>query len=411
MVSKLPFYDTNAILDMQDKILESNFIISSVTLYELEHIKVSKNKDDEIKYKARKAIHILDENHDKYQVIIPTGKTIKLLDKFKLDQSPDNLICGCAYECSQKNNIVFVSNDICCKTIANKVFGLEVSNTKLSNEVKYKGFKSVNLSEIDMGYFYEHLSENIYDSLINEYLVINDYEGTMVDCYKWNGSSYVEINKKPIKSNEFGDKIKPKDIYQAMVIDSMLNNTITAVSGKAGSGKSLLSLMVAMHLIQKGLYDHLVVIFNPTKTRGASDMGFYTGDFIEKAMQNSIGQILCTKFGSRFMVEDMIQQEKIKLVSMADARGMEIADNEILYITECQNTSAELLKLCLSRASEKCKVFIEGDYTSQVDSFAFDGAKNGMKRAIDILKGESIFGFVELQSVWRSKLAALIDKM
>lgn len=405
------FLDTNAILEMQNKILDSEFVICSVSLHELEHIKVSKGKDEEIKYKARKAIHILDENPDKYEVVVPTSKTIKILNKLKLDQSPDNLITGCAYEYNQKSPITFISNDICCKVIARNVFNLTVKSVDEKKEIEYKGFKSVNLSEIQMGYFYEHLSENTYKSLINEYLVINDYEGTMVDCYKWDGTSYIEINKKPIKSNEFGDKIKPKDIYQAMVIDSLLNNSITAVSGKAGSGKSLLSLMVAMHLIQKGQYESLIVVFNPTKTRGASDMGYYGGDFMAKAMQNSIGQILCTKFGSRYIVDDLIQQEKIKLVSMADARGMEIGDNEILYITECQNTSVELLKLCLSRASEKCKVFIEGDYTSQVDSYAFDGSQNGMKRAIEVLKGEDIFGFVELQTVWRSKLAALMDKM
>jgi len=396
---------------MQNKMLDNEFVISSVSLHELEHIKVSKGKDEEIKYKARKAIHILDENPDKYEVVVPTSKTIKILDSFKLDQSPDNLIIGCAYEYNKKSPITFISNDICCKVIARNVFKLEVESVNEEKEIEYKGFKSVNLSEIQMGYFYEHLSENTYWLLVNEYLVVNDYEGTMVDCYKWNGTSYVEINKKPIKSNEFGDKIKPKDIYQAMVIDSLLNNPITAVSGKAGSGKSLLSLMVAMHLIQKGQYDSLIIVFNPTKTRGATDMGFYGGDFMEKAMQNSIGQILCTKFGSRYIVDDLIQQEKIKLVSMADARGMEIGDNEILYITECQNTSVELLKLCLSRASEKCKVFIEGDYTSQVDSYAFDGSQNGMKRAIEVLRGEDIFGFVELQTVWRSKLAALMDKM
>lgn len=127
-------------------------------------------------------------------------------------------------------------------------------------------------------------------------------------------------------------------------------------------------------------------------------------------MQNSIGQILTTKFGDRLAVDILIQQEKIKLVSMADARGMEIKDNEILYITECQNTSSDLLKLCLSRASAGCKIIIEGDYNTQVDSFAFNGNKNGMKRAIEVLKGESIFGYIELQNVWRSRLAELVDK-
>jgi hypothetical protein len=107
----------------------------------------------------------------------------------------------------------------------------------------------------------------------------------------------------------------------------------------------------------------------------------------------------------------IMQQEKIKLVSMADARGIEIRDDEILYITECQNTSVDLLKLCLSRASSGCKIFIEGDYNTQVDSYLFDGNKNGMIRAIDVLKGENIFGYVELQHVWRSKIAELVDKL
>jgi len=190
-----------------------------------------------------------------------------------------------------------------------------------------------------------------------------------------------------------------------------MNNTITAISGKAGSGKSLLSLVVAMHLIESGKYDRLIVMFNPTKTRGASDMGFYGGSFVEKAMQNSIGNILVTKFGDKCAVEMLMQQEKLRLVSVADARGMEIKENEILYLTECQNTSIELLKLCLSRASTGSKIIIEGDFTSQVDSYLYDGNNNGMKRTIEVLKGEDVFGYVELQNIWRSKLAELVDKM
>ena len=58
------FYDTNAVLFLQDKLLNGNekFAISSITLLELEHIKVSRNKDEETKYRARKVLHILDEN-------------------------------------------------------------------------------------------------------------------------------------------------------------------------------------------------------------------------------------------------------------------------------------------------------------------------------------------------------------
>ena len=222
---------------------------------------------------------------------------------------------------------------------------------------------------------------------------------------------FVELYKKSIRSVTFGDKIKPKDEYQHMVIDSIMNNTITSISGKAGSGKSLLSLVCIMNLIETGKYDTLVVLYNPTKVKGACDTGYYSGNATEKAMQNSIGGILTTKFGDRFAIDLMIQQNKLKLVNMADARGMEIRDNEILWITECQNTSSELLKLCLSRCSSDAKIIIEGDFDSQVDSYAFEGNKNGMKRAIEVLKGEDIFGYVKLQQVFRSKLAELVDKM
>ena len=128
-------------------------------------------------------------------------------------------------------------------------------------------------------------------------------------------------------------------------------------------------------------------------------------------MQNSIGSILTTKFGDRFAVDMLIQQDRIRLVSMADVRGMEVRDNEILYISEAQNTSIELLKLCLSRASSECKIIIEGDYNSQVDSYLFDGSSNGMKRAIEVLKGKEEFGYIDLPNIWRSKIAMLVDKL
>lgn len=267
------------------------------------------------------------------------------------------------------------------------------------------------LSDEEMSYFYLHTNENIFNSLINEYLIIRKSDAEIVDILCWTGNEYRKVCQKTIKSQMFGDKIRPKDVYQACAIDSILNNTMTTLSGKAGSGKSLISLITMMSLIESGKYDRIVIMFNPTKARGTSDMGFYSGDATEKAMQNSIGSILTTKFGDKFAVDLLLQQDKIRLVSMADVRGMEVRDNEILYITECQNTSKELLKLCLSRASSECKIVIEGDYHTQVDSYLFDGSSNGMKRVIDVLKGEQEFGYVNLPNVWRSKIATLVDKL
>lgn len=405
------FYDTCSLLGLLDKAFDEEFVCSSKTLQEIENIKTSDKKDQNIKYRARRLAHLLDDNMGKYDVIIPTNVTFDILKEFQLESTPDNVIMACAYDYNKNcKPIDFYSDDICCKLIAGSVFGLSVKSVNNDNKIEYKGYTEKVMSDVEMGYFYENLNKNIYDLLINEYLVIKNENDEVVDCYRWNGEKHINLYKKLTKSIIFGDKIKPKDVYQSMVVDSIINNTITAISGKAGSGKSLLSLVVAMYLVEIGKYDRLIVMFNPTKTRGATDMGFYGGSFIEKAMQNSIGNILVTKFGDKCAVEMLMQQDKLRLVSMADARGMEIKENEILYLTECQNTSVELLKLCLSRASIGSKIIIEGDFTSQVDSYLFDGNGNGMKRAINVLKGEDIFGYVELQNIWRSKLAELVDK-
>ena len=93
---------------------------------------------------------------------------------------------------------------------------------------------------------------------------------------------------------------------------------------------------------------------------------------------------------------------------MSDCRGMEILDTEILWITEAENTTIDLMKICLSRVSSGAKVFIEGDF-DQTDNKLFD-CNNGMMRAIEVLAGEKEFGYVQLQNVWRSRIAELTDK-
>lgn len=403
------FYDTNALLTLQEQILKEKFVISSITLQELEDIKTSYKKDQEVKYKARKAIHILDENPDMYDVVV---YHLPLYNMYMsdLEDTPDNKICACAkwYQEFRDNKLVFVSDDICCRTIARYEFDLNAMGITNNDDIDYTGFKEIKMSEEEMAYFYEHMVDNIYDLMYNEYLIVKDSNGNVVDKRKWNGETHKEVFNKTIKSVYF-DNLKPKDEYQSFVIDSIMSNPITAISGKAGSGKSLISLMAAMNLIESGEYDRIVILFNPVKARGASDLGFYSGEFLDKAMLNSIGNILTTKFGDRYAVDYLIQQNKLKLVSMADCRGMEISDNEILWITEASNTSVDLMKLCLSRVSSGAKVIIEGDYEAQVDSREFAGGNNGLKRVIEVFKDHKEFGYVQLQNVWRSKIAELCE--
>lgn len=411
------FLDTCALLNMQSNAFNSYFYISQKTLEEIESIKTSTSKDGEIKAKARHMAHLLDENYGKYEVVPVSNDIYIFLNRDHMEVTPDNIIMATALSTKLESgkDVVLVSDDINVKIIGREIFKLTTKGSKditlLSDRDTYTGYTDLVLSNDEMSKFYTTLNSVPYDYLENQYVIIRKSDGEVVDQYVMHNGILEKVCDITIKSLMFGDKIRPKDAYQACAIHSILNNTMTAMTGKAGSGKSLLSLATITSLIERGDYSRMVIMFNPTKARGAADMGYYGGDAIDKAMQNSIGSILTTKFGDRFAVDMLLQKDQLRLVSMADVRGMEVRDDEILYITECQNTTVDLIKLCLSRASSGCKIIVEGDYNTQVDSYLYDGDSNGLKRVIDVFKGDGSFGYVNLPNVWRSKIANMVDKL
>ena len=183
-LGKKKFYDTNAVLKLQSKIFDDDFALSSTTLHELEHIKTSRNKDEEVKYNARKVIHLLDTYSDKYDVVTFTTDVDDLMHEYGVFDSPDNEIIACAKYYSKKENIVFVTNDICCKVIAKDIFKLDVESVRDNIDDNYKGFVEKSLSEEEMVSFYSNLKENIYDLLTNEYLVLKNDKAEVVDKFR-----------------------------------------------------------------------------------------------------------------------------------------------------------------------------------------------------------------------------------
>ena len=400
------FYDTCSLLENCTDL--TDVVLSEKTLIELEEIKTSVHKDTEVKVKARQAVRAIKEQNP--EIILLNNDICKsVLDLYLDNNSNDAYIIASAYNYNKHTPIEFYTEDYLCGLLAKKC-GLAVKSVKDNNgDTLYKGYKVVNPTDEELSTIYaKDNSENIFNANINEYVIIKDADDNVCDIVKWTGEKYANVFNKNLKTMVFGDKLKAKDEYQRMAIDSLITNTITCISGKAGSGKSLLSLLVAMYLIENGKYDRIVVLFNPCQVRGASQMGFYTGSVIDKAMQSNIGNILITKFGDRFAVDNYIAQGKIKLVPMADCRGMEILDNEILWITEAENTTVDLMKICLSRVSSGARVFIEGDF-DQTDNKLFD-TDNGMRRTIEVFSGEKEFGYVQLENVWRSRIAELTDK-
>ena len=227
-MGKKKFYDTNAVLKLQSKIFEDDFALSSTTLHELEHIKTNRNKDEEVKYNARKVIHLLDTYSDKYDVVTFTTDVDELMHEYGVFDSPDNEIIACAKYYSKENDIIFITNDICCKVIAKDIFKLDVESVGDNIDDNYKGFVEKSLSEEEMAYFYEHISQNIYGLLTNEYLIIKNDKNEVVDTLKWDGEMYEAVRCKPFKSNMFGT-LKPLDEIQSCAMDSINCNDITVL--------------------------------------------------------------------------------------------------------------------------------------------------------------------------------------
>ena len=416
-MGKKKFYDTNAILDLQDKMFEDDFCISSISLQEMENIKTSSRKDDETKYKARKALHLLDENKDKYEVVIYTTAMENYIVEKQLEITPDaKIIASCAFsKCllPQDTDFVFVTNDIACKMIASKIFDLEVESVGEKELDEYKGFVEKSLSEDEMAYFYEHLQENIYGLLENEYLILKDSNNHVVDTLVWREGMYQNIKFPNIKSDYFG-AVKPLngDIYQQMALNSFSNNQITMIKGSAGTGKSYLAIGYMMWLLEKHKIDKIVIFANPTPTMNSAKIGFLPGTQLDKLVDSSIGNMLAGKLGDKFMIEQLVSRNKLSILPMCDIRGFDTSGlNCAVYITEAQNLDISLMKLALQRIGEDSICIVDGDYNAQVDLNQYAGNNNGMRRMSEVFRGHDFYGEIELQNIYRSKIAAIAEMM
>lgn len=372
---------------------------------ELENIKTSSRKDEETKYKARKLLHILDENSDKYKVVITTKNIISIIDDFGLENTPDNQICACAYSIP---DILFITNDISCKTIAKWIFGLDISSISTIQENLYKGYRDITLSENYMAYFYEHLNENIFNLLTNEYVIIRNADNEVVDKLKWDGEMYQTIRNKPFKSNMFGT-LKPLDDIQSFAMDSINTNDITVLYGKAGSGKTTLPLNYIMQEIEKGRYKKCYMVYSYEPLKGAKTLGYEKGDHVTKLIYSaSIGNILASKFGDLQQVEYMLDRGMLDIIPTANIRGVEFESDSICMVTESQNLDVYTLKTIIQRCKSGCKQIYEGDIIEQKDT----NIQNvGINRLIDVFKGHKSFGCVKLKNNYRSELSELADLM
>ena len=412
------FYDTCALLELQEKAFKQNekFYISNITLVEIERIKTDKNKDEDVKEKARKLAYLLKDNPSQYNVILyHPNKYNELLKEVDLDSTPDNKIIITAYEkMLNREDILFLTGDLNCYNTA-YTLGLDTFYTLDEEQDNYTGFKTIEVNDKELADFYQNdfpIGNNKYNLYINQYLLLK-FENKITDMYKWTGEKYQSVPFNKFESKMFG-KIMPKgnDNYQQIAMDSLATNQITMLRGRAGTGKSLLSFGYMFSLLDQGKIDKIIVFCNTVATKGSAKLGYYPGSRTEKLLDSQIGNFLISKLGDRVEVERLIEDGKLLLLPMSDIRGFDTSGmHAAVYITEAQNLDKELMKLALQRIGEDCICILDGDSEAQVDLSMYAGRNNGMKRVSKVYRGAPFYGEVTLQNIYRSKIATFAENL
>jgi predicted ribonuclease YlaK len=411
----IKFYDTSSLLLKATSLHEEPFVISSITLQELENIKSSGRKDLEVKHNARLVLNYLD-NHDNYTIHIFTNSMLQPIEEMDLEVSNDMKILATAIDYDkfvQPDETIFVSNDIALKNIANLFFGSDMIQSICEEEIDpYCGYKDVILSDEQLNEFYTN-QENTFDLKVNEYLIIRNQEGEVIDRFCWTGEEFDRLKFKSFRSRWFGE-VRPMkdDVYQMLAADSFSRNNITMIKGPAGTGKSYLSLAYLLNQLEYHKIDKIIIFCNTVATKNSARLGFYPGTRDEKLLDSQIGNLLSSKIGDKTEVERLIAEGKLVLLPLSDIRGYDTSGmNAGIYISEAQNMDVSLMKLALQRIGEDSICIIDGDEKTQVDDISFAGNNNGMKRVSKIFRDTDVYGEIELRKIHRSKIAQIAERM
>lgn len=162
------------------------------------------------------------------------------------------------------------------------------------NETKeiYKGYKEVVMDEKQMADFYSDLTKNIGFNT-NEYMALYDTNNNLVDCLKWDGNSFVNLNTRKIKS-KYLEPIVPleDDFTQKFAFDSLYSKDITCLLGRAGTGKTILSLSYLFQALDTNKVKKAYIVYSFEPLKNNRTLGFLPGDKTEKIFGSGLGTIL-----------------------------------------------------------------------------------------------------------------------
>lgn len=250
------------------------------------------------------------------------------------------------------------------------------------------------------------ITENI-SFFPNEFLILKNGSKSAL-------GQYDSINRRIRRvDNRICFGIKPRNAEQSFALDALMNSDIPLVTltGKAGTGKTLLALASALE--SKRNYRQ-IFLARPAVPLSNKDIGYLPGDIQSKLdpyMQplydnlSVIENKLTTEYRKRGDIKELLDTEKIVITPLSYIRGRSIV-KVFFIVDEAQNLTPHEVKTIITRAGEGTKIVFTGDIF-QIDHPYLDSQSNGLSYLIERMKGQKLYAHVNLEKGERSELSEL----
>ena len=432
---KIFVLDTNVILHDATCIqnFEDNEVVIPISA--LEELDQFKRGNEQIHYNAREFLRLLDElsiDSNSNELNQPDGK-IKVVvnhnwhpdvEKTFKEDCPDHRIINCAFKLHEENldkQLVLVSKDTNMRLKARSL-GLmaEDYTTDTIEDVNhiYPGnrlIENVSSEEIDMIYNADGVDfknlESIEKPVPNENYILRNGQKSVLAYFDPFEKEITQINN----LNAYG--ITPRNAEQSFALNMLLDERIQLVtlSGKAGTGKTLLALACAL---EKRKRFRKIFLARPIVPLSNKDLGFLPGDIHSKLdpyMQPLFDNlsVIRHQFKSNEKraqrINEMLEEEKLLITPLAYIRGRSL-QKSFFIVDEAQNLTPHEIKTIITRAGEGTKVVFTGDI-HQIDHPYLDKKSNGLTYLISRMKGQNVFAHITLEKGERSDLAELASNL
>ncbi len=430
--------DTNVILHDSNCLNHFGTADIAVPIPVLEELDQFKKGNESINFHAREFARAMDAlSSDKLfngglKIGPGLGKISISLDKeihkdieksFSLSKT-DHRILNIAYHLSKNHktkNVVLITKDVNLRMKA-KSIGLNAENYKNDQvsdvQTLYKGHRIVENVEHELiermynctAFFDSDSIPEGPDLFANEYMVLRNGTQSALGFFEKESNQIKRIEK------QAAYKIKPKNVEQTFALDALLNKNIqlVSISGKAGTGKTLLALAAAL---QERKHYRQIFMARPIVPLSNKDIGYLPGDIHSKLdpymnpLYDNLGvmQLLEDRTSKSKGIKDLLEEEKLVISPLSYIRGRSLV--KIFFIVdEAQNLTPHEVKTIITRAGEGTKIVFTGDIF-QIDHPYLDSHSNGLSYLIEKMKGQKVYAHINLEKGERSELAELASDL